>query len=103
LIDCSCGEGEASTPDQCSDGLRTNIQKRLHKMPVLILFAVVFNSAGCGGGDGLKFSLAKRDRTFFTADKDGHSFTFGFHDCRKMLSTCSRVHVANTSTSKPTT
>ena len=51
--------------------------------------------------DGWKFSLAKQDRTFFAADKDGQSFTFGFNDCRKMMSTCSRVHATKISTSKP--
>jgi hypothetical protein len=51
--------------------------------------------------DGWKFNLAKQDRTFFAADKDGQSFTFGFDDCRKMLSTCSRVHVTKISASKP--
>jgi hypothetical protein len=51
--------------------------------------------------DGWKFSLGKPDRTFFAADKDGQSFTFGFDDCRKMMSTCSRVQVTKISTSKP--
>ncbi|HEX7313977.1 MAG TPA: hypothetical protein VF297_08640 [Pyrinomonadaceae bacterium] len=35
--------------------------------------------------DGWKFSLGKQDRTFFAADKDGNSFTFGFNDCRRMV------------------
>jgi hypothetical protein len=117
--------------------------------PILLLFAGVLSSAGCGGGlscegrqlpagwaaakiplleggtvctwggdknaylayngveyfelhdryverlknDGWKFSLAQQDRHFFAAEKDGKSFTFGFDDCRKMLSTCSRVQV----------
>jgi hypothetical protein len=44
--------------------------------------------------DGWEFSLAKPDRTFFAARKDGKSFTFGFDDCRVPLTTCSRVHVS---------
>jgi hypothetical protein len=51
--------------------------------------------------DGRTFRLAKQDRTSFAAEKDGRSFTFGFLDCHKMLCACSRVHVTNTSTSKP--
>jgi hypothetical protein len=51
--------------------------------------------------DGWKFNLAKQDRSFFAAEKDGNSFTFGFDDCRKTFSTCSRVHVSKISISKP--
>ena len=44
--------------------------------------------------DGREFSLAKQNRQFFAASRDGKSFTFGFSDCRVPLTTCSRVNVS---------